>query len=343
LDVRSVTTADLDEWADFVADNPTATGLHAPGWRAVLSEAFAVKPLFLGARDEEGRLRGVLPLFRSRSLFFGDFISTLEDGHCAADDETALALSQGAIDLLAQEGCGCLMYRSNFAGGPRAGGSQHVETMKTVVSTNRPVDDLFASLDKDTRWGVRKAAREGYEVREANDRLSAFHRIYSASLHRLGTPAFGSTVFESMRRHLGTHLSFYAVERGDQLLGGMVCLKAAQEWTNLYVAVEPVSQRQYASYLLYWTVIEAAARCDVVRFNLGRSMAGSGVHHFKHNWTKNDVLTTNFLVGPTAPRLVKRLGAPTTQFGMARRLWGWLPRPVAQSAGSYLRRTLPFV
>jgi hypothetical protein len=41
--------------AAFVADSPTATGLHAPGWRAVLSEGFAVKPLFLRVRNDAGR------------------------------------------------------------------------------------------------------------------------------------------------------------------------------------------------------------------------------------------------------------------------------------------------
>src|SRR3954464_6400430 len=54
LDVQQVTTAELDEWAAYVAGSPTATGLHAPGWRAVLSEAFAVKPIFLRARDNAG-------------------------------------------------------------------------------------------------------------------------------------------------------------------------------------------------------------------------------------------------------------------------------------------------
>ena len=190
---------------------------------------------------------------------------------------------------------------------------------------------------------MRKAGREGHRVREATERLVEFHRIYSANLHRMGTPVFGPAVFDSMRRHLGAHLSFYAIEQGCRLLGGMVCLKAPQEWTSLYVAVEPEAQQQYAGYLLYWTVVEAASRSGVARLNLGRSKAGSGVHRFKRNWTEEDALTTNSLLGPETRRVGKRLQLPTRQFGLARRLWGWLPLPVARSAGAYLRRSLPFV
>ena len=122
-----------------------------------------------------------------------------------------------------------------------------------------------------------------------------------------------------------------------------MCLKAAQEWTSLYVAVEADAQRQYAGYLLYWSVMEAAAQSGVARLNLGRSIAGSGAHRFKRHWTDDDVFTTHCVFGPTSGRAAKRLEAATTQIGLARRLWKWLPRPVAQVAGSYLRRSLPFV
>jgi CelD/BcsL family acetyltransferase involved in cellulose biosynthesis len=343
LDIQQVTTAELDEWAEFVAHSPTATGLHAPGWRAVLSEAFAVKPLFLRVRDDTGHLAGVLPLFRSRSLLFGDFISSLEDGHCATNIEVARALGRGAIDLLAREACGCLIYKTNFTADGCAAARQRVGTVKTIVPIDKSAASLFAALDPNTRRKVRKAGREGHRVRESNQRLDAFYHIYASNLHRLGTPAFGSSVFEIMRHHLGGNLSFYALERDDRLLGGMVCLKAAQEWTSLYVAVEMDAQRKYGSYLLYWSAIEAAAQSGVARFNLGRSIAGSGTHRFKRNWTDHDVLTTHYLFGRAATRAGKRLEMATNKIGFTRRLWRWVPRPIAQSAGAYLRRALPFV
>ena len=164
LDVQQVATAEFDEWAAFVADSPTATGLHAPGWHAVLSEAFAVTPLFLRVRDDAGRVVGVLPLFRSRSVLFGDFISSLEDGHCAADVDVARALGRGALDLLAQEASGCLIYKTNFAADPCSAGGRRVETVKTVVSTDKSADALFAALNSNTRRKVRKAGREGHRV-----------------------------------------------------------------------------------------------------------------------------------------------------------------------------------
>ena len=151
-----------------MATCPTATGLHAAGWHEVLSEAFTVKPLFLRARDGEGSISGVLPLFRSRSLFFGDFISSLEDGHCAGDTDTARALARGALDLLTQEACGCLIYKRNFTGEACITDCRQVETVRTVVSTSRPVDSPFRLSRTRTRAGKceRRAAKAIGSVRQ---------------------------------------------------------------------------------------------------------------------------------------------------------------------------------
>ena len=108
------------------------------------------------------------------------------------------------------------------------------------------------------------------------------------------------------------------------------------------MAVESDAQRQYGSYLLYWKVIEAAAQHGVVRLNLGRSIAGSGAHRFKQNWIPYDVVTPHYLFGPGGARAGRRLEATKT-IGLGRQLWRRLPRPVAQSAGNYLRSFLPFV
>ena len=131
----------------------------------------------------------------------------------------------GRARSLAREDSGCLIYKTNFAGDSCAAGGLRVETVKTVISIDGSVDSLFAPLDSNTRRKVRKAAREGYKVREANEWFGAFHTIYSATLHRLGTPVFRPAVFGAMQCHLGSRMSFYAVERGDELVGGMVCLK----------------------------------------------------------------------------------------------------------------------
>jgi CelD/BcsL family acetyltransferase involved in cellulose biosynthesis len=343
LQVQQVTTAELGEWASFVAHSQTATGFHAPGWHAVLAEAFAVKPIFLGARDQAGQLTGVLPLYRSCSLLFGNFISSLEDGHSAAGMEAARALGLAALDILSRERCGCLIYKSNFAADTSGLAAQTVQTVKTVVSTGRSPESLFSALDSNTRRKVRKAVREGFRVIAATDRLGAFYRIYSAKLHQLGTPVFGPEVYEVMRHHLDSHLSFYSLERDHRLVGGMVCLKTMREWTSLYVAIEDEAQGHYAGYLLYWTVIEAAARSGVSCVNLGRSIAGSGAHRFKRQWGTEDMITTHWLLGPASARAAKRLEAATTRIGIKQKAWKRLPAPIAEAAGAYLRRHLPFV
>ena len=342
LEVSCTPTAELDDYDAFIRENETATGFHVSGWLGVLSEAFAVQPLFLRARNQSGRLRGVLPLFRSRSVFFGDFISSFEDGHCAADDLTARALAKAAVDLLMQGGSDCLIYKWNFP--PQLAEDCRCATVtKSVVPTAQPPEALFDSLSSNTRRKVRKSEKEGFGVRRANDLLQDFHSIYFAHLHRLGTPSFGPQVFGAMQHHLASHLRFYALERDGQLFGGMVCLTSKREWTSLYVAVVAEAQRQYGTYLLYWRVLEDAARNGVGWVNLGRSRPGSGTHSFKQQWAAADIQNNYCILGPRPERAVARLQMANIERTLVQRCWPWLPLSISRRAGSSIRRHLPFL
>ena len=169
MDVQKITSDEYQEVEQYIALSHSATGFHSPGWIHVLGNAFNVKPLFLRSRDGDGNINGLLPLFRSKSLLFGDFICSLEDGHCAENHDAAQALSRCANELLSVEGAKYLNYKTNFTQPTAQDGiapfdTQVVETVKTVVSTDIDSEKLFSSLSSNTRRKVRKASREGYTV-----------------------------------------------------------------------------------------------------------------------------------------------------------------------------------
>src|SRR5262249_41845597 len=69
-------TAPVARWDAFVSDCPEATFFHRAAWRSVLRSAFGHRPYFLYA-ESDGKIRGVLPLARQRSVLLGDaLIST---------------------------------------------------------------------------------------------------------------------------------------------------------------------------------------------------------------------------------------------------------------------------
>src|SRR4051812_13507454 len=66
------------EWDDAVRSQASWTHFHLYGWRTVMDRAFGHECIYLAARDvATGRIVGVLPLVRVRSLLFGHFLVSM--------------------------------------------------------------------------------------------------------------------------------------------------------------------------------------------------------------------------------------------------------------------------
>ena len=84
------------EWDAFVDTAQGASVYHRYAWRRLIGEVFGHESLYLAARDARGRICGVLPLVRLRSVLFGDFMVSMPyfnyGGVLAESDEIAAAL-----------------------------------------------------------------------------------------------------------------------------------------------------------------------------------------------------------------------------------------------------------
>src|SRR5437762_9623453 len=70
ISVRQFQPVDALCWDAFVRSHPYGSPFHLMGWKASIEETFGYEPLYLIA-EEDGRMRGVLPLFLVRSLLMG--------------------------------------------------------------------------------------------------------------------------------------------------------------------------------------------------------------------------------------------------------------------------------
>ncbi len=76
LAVREMTVKDSTRWDEFVRTCPSATFFHFSKWKRVIEEVFRHQTWFLYA-EEQGRIRGILPLAQVRSRFFGHSLVSL--------------------------------------------------------------------------------------------------------------------------------------------------------------------------------------------------------------------------------------------------------------------------
>ena len=74
----------------YVHKSNTSTFYHQIGWRSVVEKTYKHKPTYLIAK-EDGEMKGVLPLFLMRSMFFGKKLVSVPFapyGGVCADNET---------------------------------------------------------------------------------------------------------------------------------------------------------------------------------------------------------------------------------------------------------------
>jgi FemAB-related protein (PEP-CTERM system-associated) len=345
--VRLAEESDLLEWQHFVDRTPGASCMHHAAWYMVLRDAYSVKPYFLIAKDVRGDVKGILPLYHSRSLLTGYHLSSLEDGVLAIHAQALEALLAEARSLRDFIGARYLQVRG---GAVDAVGAKTFPTVRTFIDTCRPVDALWSAIKRKNREAarlVRLAEKTDINIEHNADLggLDEFYRVYAEHMRDLGTPVMGVDHFRALRSHLGSRrLRLYLVKERERVIGGMLCIVNEDRWTGYHGAVRPSTVTDSANYLLYWHIIRDAATCGAPLLDLGRSLPDSNVHHFKRKWGGRDLEVTyhfypatNLKSGDVGLEELKR------SKGLPQRLWSHLPLNVCNHLGPLLRRQLPFI
>lgn len=336
--VERIGPGDTRAWDTFAKELGTVSPFSHAGWRDILQDCFNVTPCFLRAISGGGATAGILPLYYTASAITGPHVTTLDGGAFARDQEAVEALYAEAGKVSAEMGARYLLAR----GGPMPSleSAGEVHTVWTVVDTSVRADAAFSRLSSNTRRKIRKAEKEGYTVALDNSAVDDFYGVYARNVRDLGTPVMGPCLFRAMTARLGGAARLYALRHQSRVIGGMLAVCAGDTLTSLYVAVGRDHLPQYATYLLYWKVIEqCCGDAGLRRLDLGRSVPDSGTHEFKRQWGGEDVRVPYryYFTAPSfVPRDIREEG------GLARALWKRLPLPIANAIGPLLRRGLPF-
>jgi FemAB-related protein (PEP-CTERM system-associated) len=344
LRVRHAQPGDMAAWQKFVDAAPDAGALHHAGWYHVLRDAFWVQPYFLVAVDGGDAVRGILPLYYSRSPIAGVHLSSLEGGVLAVGRDAAVALLGEAEALRDRLGVDYLQLRGGAVERPA---ELTVPKIHTTIDATRSVEALWTAVKKKSRWAIRKAQKQDLRVSRDIDLngLDSFYWIYAAHMRDLGSPAIGLDAFRAIRRHLGwERLRLYFIHHGTRPIGGMLCILNGERWTDYYAAVRSTADIEFANYQLHWHVIRDAAQSGAISLDFGRSTPNSNVHLFKRKWGGRDVeFPYHFYANPSVRKRDPGLQRIHEGQGTARRLWSYLPLALSNRLGPLLRKQLPFI
>jgi FemAB-related protein (PEP-CTERM system-associated) len=282
--VRTAVEADRARWNEFVYAAPAGTFFHRFEWFDVLTRAFghAVHPLIA---ERDGRVVGVLPLARVKSLLFGDaLVSTpfcVYGGAVATDPMARRALEDRACALATDLGVDYLELRNRERTRPDWPAKDLYVTFRKPIDAESEKNML--AIPRKQRAMVRKGIQNQLESRlETN--VDDVYRMYSESLRNLGTPVFSKRYLQVLQEVFGPDVESLTIRHQGRPVAAVLSFRFRDEILPYYGGGSEAARGVAANDFMYWQVMERA-RADGLRiFDYGRSKKETGSYAFKCHW-----------------------------------------------------------
>lgn len=340
--IRSYESDSRKAWDDFVLGQPDATLFHSTPWKRAVEREFGYQPRYLFA-EEDGRIRGVLPLFLISNWVQGSaLISTpfaVYGGICA-EAETAEAMLRQAACAMARDGA--VKYLELRSLRPSASPGFIVKDLYVGFdcALHRDPEVVFRSLPKDTRYMVRKGQKSGLRLVVDSAQVETFYEIYAQNVRRLGTPVFSRRYFDILLEEFGSSAEVGVVWRGNKAVAAVFSFRFRDALLPHFGGSIPEGREWGANNFLYWELIRNACEQGLQRYDFGRSKAGTGAYFFKTQWNMRQTPL------PYEYYLVKRRTLPNfspvnPRLKLAITIWKHVPLPLTKALGPSLVRLFP--
>jgi FemAB-related protein (PEP-CTERM system-associated) len=330
------------EWDGFVRATPGWTHFHLFGWKAVIEDVFGHECRYSAARDSAGRLAGILPLVRVKSLLFGHFLVSMpfvNYGGPLGDASAVQALVKMATAEADAAGVKLLELRSRYP----LDLTLPVSHRKVTVVLDLPAggsEALWRSFSPKLRSQVRRPQKEGVACRFGPDEVGPFYAVFARHMRDLGTPVLSLRLFEAIARAFPDDVWFGCAYLGQEPIAAGAGFRWGNEFEMTWASALRAYSRIAPNMLLYWTFLQRCAELDVGAFNFGRCTPGGGTHRFKRQWgaARDEQLwwyqhASTGVTGTPSP--------DSGGYALGPKLWRWVPLWVAARLGPRIVRGIP--
>jgi len=337
-------TSDVDKsWDRYVESHPRATVGHLSAWGQIVREAYGHEAIYLRA-DEEGEIRGLLPLVLVSSRLFGRRIVSmpfLDYGGVLTDGDRGLetTLVEHALARTRASRARGLGLRQLY---PEPMPYPTTDDRVTMLLELTTEDAVWKALPSERRNRVRKGEKQGLVASWGGpEAVDEFYDVFAVNMRDLGSPVHSRGFFQTMLEALpGTARVLLVRDRDGRVVGSAVCLFFRDSIMVPWVSSLREAFALCPNFVLYWEVIRFGCKSGYRVLDLGRSFKSAGTFEFKRQWgARPHTLPWIFLESrPGGPPPVDR---DASRFDALIRAWKKLPVPVANVVGPWVRRQVP--
>ena len=301
-------------WDAYVRAHPHGSVYHLGAWAEVLDRAYGFRPRFV-ALEQDGRLTGVLPLFRKKGIVSDARLRSIPvfsyGGPIADDPQAETRLIEAARDLAAADGeiAGMTINTGERRLAPPPDFAVEEILPRWIVDLPEDLDALRAGWRKTSNnlfRSLKKSDQAELGFREGDSKadVRSFHKLYVATMKKHHSLPRNLRQLTLAQKSLGEAFKVFVVDhRGHDVAAG-----AYHVWGDtielLYNGSSDDALPMRPNHALYWNVMRWAADRGLRRIDLGGAYADTPLAAFKQQWGAT----------PRARfRLVHRTGGETTR------------------------------
>lgn len=271
---------DKSEWEAFVLSRAEANFLQSWNW-GIFHEKLGKKTFKIGLIHEEKIVAGALCVREQakRGTYLTVAGGPLLDWHNASQREELFAALK---NLAKQEQCDFIRIRPQEVDSPELRkiveeigfqeSPMHVTADLTLqLDLTKTEEELLAGFRKNTRYDVRRAEKEGIEVRTSQD-PAEIQQFYDYQLDLAKKHHFVPFSYEFLHEQFATFVSdnqamLFHSYKGDELLASAFIIFYHQEAVYHYGISTPANDRLPGSYACQWAAIKWAKAQGGLKYN----------------------------------------------------------------------------
>lgn len=341
--IRLYERLDEESWNRYVERSGEASPYHQAGWKNVIERSFGHHTYYLLSQDSQRTLVGILPLVQLKSLLFGNFMVSLPylnyGGICADRPDVYHELLQEAIRIAHRQNAAHIELRETRS----VHNGLAVKTSKVTMRLDLPdtADDLWKMFSHKLRSQIKRPQKAGITARIGRENeLDAFYAVFSANMHRLGTPVYSKQFFMHILEEFPTSTWICSVYK-DKIpvaSGFLIGFKNTMEipWASSLHRFNHHSPNM----LLYWSALELACNKRFRVFDFGRSSPDEGTYRFKEQWGGKPS-TLYWYYWTRNGRGLPELNPRNPKYKFAIKVWRKLPLSLTRLLGPSIVKKLP--
>ncbi|MDQ2624638.1 MAG: aminoacyltransferase [Actinomycetota bacterium] len=158
-----------------------------------------------------------------------------------------------------------------------------------ILDLTRSPDELLAAMDRSPRRDIRKAGRDGMDLRRAqsDDDVRAVLEVYRETAERAGFALHSDEYYLSVHRELGERSVLVAAYEHDAPVCFSWCVNSGRTSFQLYGGSNDAGRRLRATPAVYWRTVEIAQEAGLTRFDFN-GLLNDGISAFKRSLASHE-------------------------------------------------------